>query len=424
MEARGRIKIDGPDGMDRPGSIILEKDNVELRSESGTVKVVSLRDIVKVDAIDHQIYLETLLEGSIVLSMLGNRYDDLLRELHRSRNELSLRDRLMQESVRRPGVRCQCRIAGAMSTGYQGKAEVRLYSTALVIMPENDHVRRVPYSDILNTSSADETLSFQTERGCSVLLSQLGRELGPLHRDINAAVHEISSAVQSLLKQLCPTLSPSQLASASRLMAEGKAARRGDVEAVSKELWNALQLRIEGMGLGEEYAYLDSICEKGSVRVGIKRGLGEEGSDYLWVMAPVIGNPKGGNAIVFEATSEEGEGRATYVFRILPAKDLYSLPIDDIPSTTERSTLEVGAALMAINFRREPIYLSESELTVPGREAYQNAVRAMPELRLLRRSFAGRVIHSSMEQWKEDITKLLAFCARSDDGQVWTPPPE
>jgi hypothetical protein len=48
----------------------------------------------------------------------------------------------------------------------------------------------------------------------------------------------------------------------------------------------------------------------------------------------------------------------------------------------------------------------------------------MPDLRMLRRSFAGRVIHSSMEQWKDDVSKGFAFCARTDDGQVWTPPSE
>ena len=207
-------------------------------------------------------------------------------------------------------------------------------------------------------------------------------------------------------------------------MAEGKAARRGDVEAISKELWAALEMRIAGMGMGEEYEHLRSIGDQGSVRVGIKRGLEREGTDYIWVLAPVTKTAAGGNAMAFEATSEEGEGRATYVFRMLPARDLPSLPAAELPAMADRSAQEVADALMAINFRREPIYLEETELAAPGREAYQNAVRAMPELRLLRRSFAGRVIHSSKEQWKEDIDGLLAFCARSDDGQRWTHPPK
>lgn len=424
MEASGRIRIDGPEGMDGPGGIILNEDHIEIRSASSTIKMISLRDIVKIGAGDHQISLETIKGGSIVLSMLGIRYDDMVRELHRSRNELYLKDRLMQETIRRSSVRCQCQISGPMSGGYRGRAEIRLYSTALVIMPENDHVRRILYSDIFNTISADETLSFQTDRGCNVLLSLLGRELGPLHRDINAAIGEISSAVQALIKQLCPDLSPTQLISASRLMAEGKAARRSDVEAISKELWVALEQRISGMGMGEEYSYIDSISTKGSVRVGIKRSLGEESSEYLWLIAPVIGNADGGNAIIFEATSGEGEGRATYLFRILPSKVFSSYPTSDRIMVAENSVKEVADAMMAINFRREPIYLNEIELAVPGREAYRNAVRAMPDLRMLRRSFAGRVIHSSMEQWKDDVTKVLAFCSRTDDGQAWTPPSE
>jgi hypothetical protein len=44
----------------------------------------------------------------------------------------------------------------------------------------------------------------------------------------------------------------------------------------------------------------------------------------------------------------------------------------------------------------------------------------IPELRLLRERFIGRIMHSSPEQWKQDVASLLAFnVAQKDDLAVW-----
>ena len=44
----------------------------------------------------------------------------------------------------------------------------------------------------------------------------------------------------------------------------------------------------------------------------------------------------------------------------------------------------------------------------------------MPSLRMLRSLFIGRVIHSSLEQWKSDVASLLAFNTKSlDDTEKW-----
>jgi hypothetical protein len=51
---------------------------------------------------------------------------------------------------------------------------------------------------------------------------------------------------------------------------------------------------------------------------------------------------------------------------------------------------------------------------------YKFAIAKMPSLRILRRLFIGRVIHSLPEQWKSDVASLLAFNAKSlDDAEKW-----
>jgi hypothetical protein len=76
--------------------------------------------------------------------------------------------------------------------------------------------------------------------------------------------------------------------------------------------------------------------------------------------------------------------------------------------------------MLSINFRREPIYLSEKKLKEPQYQKYVYSIHRLPELRDLRGLFIDRVVHSSKEQWKKDVTDLLEFNVRSnDDNEKW-----
>jgi len=79
--------------------------------------------------------------------------------------------------------------------------------------------------------------------------------------------------------------------------------------------------------------------------------------------------------------------------------------------------------MVDINFRREPVYLSDDKLLEPKYQHYFYAVKRMPSLKLLRSLFIGRVIHSSPEQWTEDVNALLEFNASSrSDAEMWSKP--
>jgi hypothetical protein len=74
--------------------------------------------------------------------------------------------------------------------------------------------------------------------------------------------------------------------------------------------------------------------------------------------------------------------------------------------------------LREINFRRQPIYLSDDQLLQPTFSRYRFSVAMMPELRALRSAFIGRVAHTSEEEWKAKVGELLAFNAAAKDDHV------
>ena len=97
--------------------------------------------------------------------------------------------------------------------------------------------------------------------------------------------------------------------------------------------------------------YLKSLSKSGEIFVGIKRDLmGDLTGEYIWFLMP-ISSQKGGNFFVMEAGSTiESGGKATYLFKMPTQEDIESL------------AQKFNSCMLAINFRREPIYLKDEDL--------------------------------------------------------------
>ena len=397
-------------------------DTLLLAPSSGGPLNLSLRDFASIEEGEYRIAIHLRPSGSLLLFNAGFKYEDLARSLFRSVNELELKDLLMDERLLKQGVTAD----GIFVTSTRrslGRCEVRLYETAMVVMPERAGLLRLKYHDVLGTDVNDYHLLVKLESGETLELEKLGRELDPLRKMLTDSVSDLSAKAQAMVKDAHPSADLASVLGASNLLEDGKTAKRQELEQACPGLWTALEKKLSGYGIGEEYAFLKNISDQNLVRIGIKRPLhAEEAQDYIFFLAPVFSTDekKGGNAVAFEASSGEDEGRATYFFRIWSRKD-YPLPdAKEMEQQADQFAQELAEGLNAINFRREPIYLTEEALSTPERSRYRYAIMRISQLRLLRERFIGKVMHSSPEQWKEDVAALLAFnVAQKGDDATW-----
>lgn len=407
------------------GQASLTVDSLSLLPKLQPPFSIPLRDVADVSASDYTLALALLSGETLKLSHLGYQYEDLTRQLCRLRNELLLTDMLAHESLRRSGVGADLVFTDA--EGHEvlrGRCEVRLYDTAIVLIPERGDIIRLTYSDIARVEDANYVLRIASEYGEEAVLSKLGREYDSLVRSLSEAMNALALKVQAIIRELLPTAGPAVLRRASQLLKEGRAARRADIEALSPELWEQLVGHLDLAGVREEYDFLTSLGQADRISIGIKRGLmGDLTGEYVWFLVPIYSEDptRPGNAIVMEAASGEGEGRATYVFRML-SRGAYARGqgIAELDAAADRALASINRCMQAVNFRREPIYLPERRLAEPQYAHYRYALNKLPALQELRRLFIGRVTHSAPAQWQNDITDLLRFNVGVDDDQaVW-----
>lgn len=403
----------------------LSETTLAILPRFGEVLLFSLREVARVTAADYRLHLHLSSGKVLTLFHLGHRYDDFHRVLRRLCNELTLRDLLMHESLRGTGLKARYVRTPGCGSEERGDCEVRLYETALVVIPDQADLERIPYSYVAGVREEDHALALEIEDDGRLVLTHLGPEFDLLRRSLSEAMSELALAAQHRLQELIPGLEPSIVRRAAALLKDGRAAPRSALEALSPELWPRLEERLAVMGMGEKYGFLRTLARPERICIGIKRGLlGDLTGEYVWVLLPMYGAAptEPGNALAMEATSGTGGGKATYFFRLTGRRE-YARQAGDLGllhRAADAFILSANRCLLAINFRREPIYLPPERLMEPRYAHYRVAVERIPGLKMLREHFIGRVIHYSPEQWKEDVMNLLRHnVSVADDSLRW-----
>ncbi len=399
--------------------LTMDAASLGLTGPRGKTRYIPLRDILETRAAEYTVIIALSTSEKLTISQLGHDFENFQRELSQRIRDLTLTDLLMQEPLKMGELHAAYRYIDAAGAEKQaGNCELRIYQTALIVVPELNIPMRLTFSEISAVINESYSIEIQTENSGKYIFTQLGRDLEPLTSVLGEQIRSMDLQVQALVKELMPGASMPAIRTLATLMKEGRAARRRDIEAVGPGLWAQLELQLTGADGGDEYSFLKSIGQAQDICIGVKRGLKADEGNYLWFLVPVFDTDptRPGNAVIMEAISAEGESRATYVFRMVSRKDYPSFKtIGELQSQMADFIRTVNHALIAINFRREPIYLTDEMLVRPQYEKYRYSIARIPELRALRRLYIGRVMHSTQEQWRADIKDVLSFNVKTQD---------
>lgn len=404
---------------------IVDEECLTLSPKFGGILPFHLRDIVEIETENYRIMLPMESREKLILFNLGYDFEDFLRVLTRMRNEVMVKDLLMNEAVRKKDVETEFTYYDENRVEkIRGTGEIRLYETGLVMMPRKGEMFRIPYSSILRVSEEDYEVRFNTELGEQLTLRKMGSEYEPFVKTLSNTLRDLQDKAVSSIKAMFPTIDAVSLRRVANLMKEGKAVKKTDIESINPKTWREMEEKIASAGLNESYVFLKELTRQEKIAIGFKRGLmGDLTGEYVWFLIPIYDSKekKYGNAVAMEAAGEGGGGKATYFFRIMSRKDYPSCTsLEELDKEADRVIRKINQCMIDINFRREPIYLPDEKLDEDAYIKYRVAVRKIPSLKLLRSLYIGRVSHFSPEQWKNDVMDLLRFNVETlEDSAKW-----
>ncbi len=455
MQAEVNYKIGDVQGhvtSEGQAKVNLDEKYLTINVKFGEPMLFAYTDILGISDQEYQVDLFLSSKEKLNLSGLGYIYEDFLTELYRLRNQLLLKYLLMDESLIKGGFEAVfTSIDPQGRVNQSGRCEVRLYETALIILPQKSDPIRAPYCYLSKTNEVDYRLFLVNEFGEKLEFSMIGEKFDALVKGLSDAINKLILRSQQTIKEIIPEADPATVAKLAVLMKDGRTAKRKDIETLSPTFWQRLTKMAKETGDSQEYAFLESKALKEQIQIGVKRGLmGDLTGSYVWMLVPMLNDSgKLANAVALEAfstkandtpdietepknpkretkeeSSSENEpssgGKATYFFKILNQSNYLKANQEQLDAELDNFMKNIDRCMIDINFRREAIYLTDDKLENPKYAQYRFAVEKIPSLAILRKQFIGRVVHSSFEQWKSNVTSLLDFNAKSeDDSAKW-----
>jgi len=413
---------------------------MSLIPDHATPFLFPLRDIWGITPQTLRLWLQMAGGVSIMMYDLGSEFVRFVIHLTRRWNQLLLEDLFLGEKPVYSGVDGLIEWEDDMGIAvWKRRAEIRLYRSHLVIMPDNREIQKIPLGCIEEILIQDQSILFRLDSGDLLRIFRLGGEFERVHDALCKAWDRLLRKTRASLKHLAPDADRSGIARAARLMIGGKAVTRERLQTACPLLWAALEKRMMDSEIGEPFSYLRSLSQEEKIAIGFRGPQnGSRGqANLLWFLIPIFGknSSSGGNAMALnmtldmDATGPSSKAitpcstsrNSTFFFRFI-GRDIYrrSPHRDFLGRVFDRFLRDLNHAFMAVDFCVEPITLSERRLSEPPNRKFYYSLRVMPEVRLLRSNFIGFIERQRFSGWRKEVIDLLRFNVEAfDDEQKW-----
>ncbi|MDD5659878.1 MAG: hypothetical protein PHR39_07720, partial [Actinomycetota bacterium] len=267
--------------------------------------VIKLIDVLEINPADYKLILFLSPNGRLIITELGYEFENFTRILKDARNEILAKYLLMDEKVIRKNIKSEYAVYETDGKVFDsGNCNVTIYETGISILPENGKLIRTAYCEIVDINEGDYKIVISNEEGRKIELSKMGYEYDSFKKALSDTLNTLDMFAQNLVMELDPCADTLTVRNVARLLRDGRAAMKKDIERYSSQVWKSLEKKIDKAGAAAEYNYLKSLSYDDKVAIGLKQGLmGELTSDYIWFLIPISSNnPKNpGNAIAMEA---------------------------------------------------------------------------------------------------------------------------
>jgi len=404
--------------LNKEGEIIIYTKGFRLKGKGGSDKgeLMNFSEIKEFYYRDEKIFFITFNKEKYTLSDVGTLFNQLLIDLYQSRNEF-LMDALFMKSGKMKAEFDGSfqRLSKFGKSINKGSAKIRLYERSLVIIPPTSDVFAFNFN-FINFHEFDD-FEYQAkivmDDGLQLFLMQMNNDfelfqekfeglLGLMYQDI----------IENVLRRAFPHFNAATLLKLAYTMKGGKTMSLYDIKKVDNDLSDKIEDFIYDDVLKNKVSVLRDRIDDHGVLYSIANDDTVTDGFIRWVLFAI---PES-NTVAFsilprwkkeDSASEDSneninskEEHETYFYRIIIEKGIPAEKLED-------KLKEINQALLSLNFIKDPCYKDKRDLK---HSPYQYAIRKMPFLRILRKSYVGKAASSDVNEWQKQALECLAKC--------------
>ncbi|MBT3865313.1 hypothetical protein HOF67_04775 [Candidatus Peregrinibacteria bacterium] len=397
--------------IEKEGEIIIYDKGFRLKGKGATDKgeLINFYDIKEFYYKDDQLFFITFGREKYTLNNLGTLFDEFLATIYKVRNEFLLDALFMKQgSLKGEFEGYFDRFSKFNKPINKGKCRIRLYEQSMTIIPETQDVFSINFN-FINFHEFDEDeyqLKVVMDDGVNIFVSQLGNDFEFFQEKIiNLIGGMYGRIVNDDLKEVFCEFDSGTLLKLAYKMRGGKSVSLKDILKMDKDLaQNVLDLFFEDEGLADKYSALDELTDEYSKFFGVLRDPVTKDGFIRWIMYTIPSNNVVAFTILPKGSSDEGSSDGaeprphdTYFFRIIMEKGVPSEKVED-------KVLEIDQTLVTLRFAKDPCYKDKRELK---NSPFKYAIRKLPFLRILRKSYVGRAHALDPKEWKKQAKEIM-----------------
>jgi len=388
--------------LDKEGEVVIYQKGFRLKGKGASDKgeLINFSEVKEFYYRNEKIIFVTFSKEKYVLSESGTLFDQLLLDLYRARNEFLMDALFMKSGKLKSEFECEFKRNSKFGKPINhGHGKIRLYERSLVVVPSTQDAFSIHY-DFVNYHEFDEieySLKIAMEDGTIIYLSRLGNDFDLFQEKMNILLGGMyDELVNGVLKRALPEFHAVTLLKLAYKMKGGKAIALKDIEKIDENLAVAVNdFVLENAEFAEKINFLKEQVDSHNTFFGIAKDPTVAEGFVRWIMFAIPEE----NTVCFSVLPRWKEGDETVFspelmfYRIIMEKGIPAEKVADKIS-------EINQSLVILNFAKDPCYKDKRELK---HSPYQYAIRKLPFLRILRKSFVEKINIDDIDVFKKKI---------------------
>jgi len=399
--------------VEKEGEVIIYDKGFRLKGKGAGDKgeLISFSEIKEFYYRNDKLLFITFNKEKYALSNLGTQFEEFLRTIYKARNEFLVDALFMKHGKLVSEFEGSFeRISKFSKPINKGHGKIKLYGRSLVIIPENQDAFSINFN-FVSFHEFDENeylLKMTMDDGICIFISQLGNDFELFQEGFeNAFGAMYEKLVNEDMKNIFCEFDSATLLKLAYKIRGGKSASLKEIRKMDKVLEEkVLEFFFDDEIFKEKCEVFDDITDEYTRFFGIARDPFNKDSFIRWLMYAVPSS----NIVAFSILPKwiDPKDRTDkkplqpvihdmYFFRIIMEKGVASEKVED-------KVLEIEQSLITLNFAKDPCYKDKHELK---NSPYKYAIRKLPFLRILRKSFIGKSSMHDVKDWKKQAKEIM-----------------
>lgn len=389
--------------LEKEGEIVINIDEFQLKGKgaSDIGEKIQFSNIKEWRVRDNYVTFTTISKDKYTLNNLANLFNDFLHDFVKARNDFLMKALFMTDGEFVAEFDADYEIFSKYEKSLsRGAAKLKLYERSIVIVPFERDAFSISLNFLKKVDIDEEfyEIQLQLDQGFVIHFKKLGSTFEEFNSQMEQLQQKMYQDTIDKLKEILLDYDSSTLIKLGYEMKRGKAVNTKKISKINKDLLDSMKKIVIHDDLAQKhFDYFEKLADPENIYFGIspeppKHQPKEMNCPYsTWYF---MGIPDK-NIVIAEITN--GGYRGVYLFKIIMEKG-------EPKEKVEEKLLEVNQALLKMKFVTTAFYKDKRELR---RSIYRFALRKLPYLRLLRRSYVGRLTPFNEIDWDKRIGDIF-----------------